>query len=184
MNFYDVFMFPLEQMILKKIRKELISHAQGDLLEIGFGTGANLKFYNHSQLKSYKGLDIKIDSEAYPDIDLVEASVSDLPFEDKTFDTVIATLVFCSVEDLDKAIKEVHRVLKDDGIYLFLEHVQPTNKVLSYLFNKINKPWHGMAFCHLIRNTDQDFKRLGFEFVELKSKSMGIIRYGIARKKY
>lgn len=182
---YDTLMKPLEKSLLGKIRKSMISHAKGDVLEIGFGTGVNMPFYNFDAINSLNGLDLKITTEQvnqFPSIKLHEGSASSLPFPDKSMDTILATLVMCSVDDLIGSIKEIDRVLKDDGIYIFMEHVLPRNKVLKGLFKSINKPWHAMSSCNLIRNTEEIFTQNGFKFIDIDQKAMGIFKYGIAVK--
>lgn len=182
---YDTLMKPLEKTLLGDIRKTLISQAKGDVLEIGFGTGVNMPLYNFDAINSLNGLDLKITTEQinqFPSINLHEGSASSLPFPDKSMETILATLVMCSVDDLIGYIQEIHRVLKDDGIYIFMEHVLPKNKVLKVLFKSINKPWHAMSTCNLIRNTDEIFINNGFKFLSLNQKGLGIFKYGIAVK--
>lgn len=186
MTFYDVFMYPLETLMLNKIRKELICEAQGDVLEIGFGTGVNLKYYDENKVKSYRAIDLKIDEKVrnmHQELELIETSVTQLPFETGSMDTIIATLVFCSVDELIKGISEVKRVLKDDGQYIFLEHVLPKNKVLARLFKGLNGPWHAMSSCNISRETVRIFEENGFEFKELHDRGNGIFQYGLAFKR-
>lgn len=107
MTFYDVFMYPLETLMLNKIRKELICEAQGDVLEIGFGTGVNLKYYDENKVKSYRAIDLKIDEKVrnmHQELELIETSVTQLPFETGSMDTIIATLVFVLLMNLLKAL--------------------------------------------------------------------------------
>lgn len=115
-------------------RQRLLSRAKGDVLEVGVGTGINLKFYDTSQVHSLTALDIseKMLEQAKSKRSLlggtestfVQGSVEELPFPDDTFDTVIDTFSLCVYSDPGKAIAEMKRVVKKDGNVLLLEHVR------------------------------------------------------------
>jgi ubiquinone/menaquinone biosynthesis C-methylase UbiE len=116
---YDLLMKPLEITRFSGIREKLISNAEGRVLEIGSGTGVNFPLYKYAtqvdaiEPNSYmrnKSLErmklTKIPIQTY----LVKAE--SLPFPDSTFDTVVGTLVFCTIPDPLKALNEVRRVCK------------------------------------------------------------------------
>jgi len=119
------------------------------VLEIGYGTGVNFQYYNPSAVKSISALDIKPDAtkktkENLP-INFYTGRAESLPFENESFDTVAETLVFCSVENLNTSISEVLRVLKPNGLFIFIDHVQPENKELACLFKAANTVWPKIA---------------------------------------
>ena len=185
MNVYDSFMFPLEKMFLKEARTELIKEARGNILEIGFGTGVNVKYYDHKKIESLNALDLSVDENTvkrYPNISFTQGNVMNLPYPDKSMDTVIATLIFCGVEDISKGLQEIKRVLKDDGIYIFIEHVLPKEKNLSSLFNWFNPMWYKMSSCNLNRETIPIYVENGLEFKILKERAGGIFQFGLAIK--
>jgi ubiquinone/menaquinone biosynthesis C-methylase UbiE len=197
MNFYDLFMLPLEKIALRKYRRILISKAQGHVLEIGFGTGANLEFYPGNELKSLTAIDLDVSnadsflSKASPEsskevkrkISFTSGKSEELPFTKESFDTVVETLVFCSVEDLSKSISEVHRVLKPGGIFLFMDHVLPEKKPWKGLFMQINPLWIHLAHgCHLTRSPHRLLEQAGFEILHIGSFGKNIFRYGTAKK--
>lgn len=134
---YDCCMRPLESLLLKKWRARLLADAHGHVLEIGIGTGINLQHYP-AGVTAVTGIDISgpMLARATPDlpacpIDLHAMDAQQLSFPDQTFDTVVATLVFCSVPDPRQGLAEAGRVCRPDGKLLFLEHVRPTHPLLA-----------------------------------------------------
>lgn len=185
MNFYDLAMSPLEFMFLKRLRKKVVSKAKGHVLEIGFGTGANTKFYQKNQIDSLSAIDIKYTDATLNkfknELTLIEAGAEDLPFKDNTFDTVVSTIALCSVDSLSQSIKEIRRVLKDGGRYLFVEHVLPENKYLANFFNKFNQSWSKhMDGCNINRQPVEELLKNGFSLEENIAKNLKVFRYGIA----
>lgn len=158
---YDTFMAPLENDRLITKRKQILEDVAGKVLEIGFGTGANLKFYPYEQLDSLtlldttlpKRLSFKTVPKALP-LNYVAANVEKLPFPDDTFDSVVFTLVFCSVKDPMQGLSEIRRVLKPKGRLYFIEHVKPIDQPYRSLFEKATPTWKKIAHgCHLNRDT-------------------------------
>ena len=114
------------------VRRALVSLARGSVLELGAGTGLNLDLYPD-------GLDRLVMAEPEPNMvkrleqrrerlgrraEIVRAAAEALPFADDTFDTVVSTMVLCTVPDPTRALDEVRRVLRPDGSLLFVEHVR------------------------------------------------------------
>ena len=109
---FNLFMLPFEKISLNKRRKELITKANGKVLEIGSGGGINFNYYNPKNIKSLKVLDLKFNKfilnhklNKKINIDYITANAENLPFEDKTFDTVVVTLTFCAINNPTKALK-------------------------------------------------------------------------------
>jgi ubiquinone/menaquinone biosynthesis C-methylase UbiE len=160
-NWYDFFMKPLEKKKFKRIRKELLSKATGNVLELGSGTGINFPLYKEavtvtaiepSQHMIERSL-LKQKQACVP-IDIVQASAEELPFAADTFDTVIATLVFCTIPNPEKAIIEIKRVCKSDGKLLLFEHVKMQDRFLSSLQDWLTPAWKKICDgCCLNRNT-------------------------------
>ena len=190
-SFYDVFMYPLESMGIKKARKELIPRASKKILEIGSGTGVNLKYYNFDviddltlsdQVISKTLKDIHEDSEKK--FNLVEINVEKLPFEDNTFDYIVHSLVFCSVPNVDQGISELKRVLKDDGELIFIEHVLPERNPLKKLFNVATPTWKKIGSgCHLNRDYISSLKKNNFNILFHKKFMRTAFIYGVAIQK-
>lgn len=179
MNFYDLFMVPLEWLYLKKIRRKIIPQATGRVLEIGFGTGANLPYYNYESLTELAAVDIKPPLKAVPAVKFYQASAESLPFEDNYFDYVITTLALCSVNQQNQTIQELYRVLKPNGKLIYLEHEQAKQPWLQKIFNKINPYWHKMTGnCQINLSTHQNISQL----FTITDKQKGVFHYGLAQK--
>lgn len=184
---YNLFMKPLEKRGIKQARQRLMKKAKGSVLEIGSGTGANLKFYNFDWITDLTITDKKL-SKRFKNLKLnntvlVEANVSELPFSDHSFDTIIHTLVFCSVDDVSKGLIELKRVLKPKGKLIFIEHVLPENPFLRRTFKFVNPLWKRISSgCNLTRSYIDALKQEGFEIIEASKFMKTVFVSGIAKK--
>ncbi|BES64099.1 class I SAM-dependent methyltransferase [Gottschalkiaceae bacterium SANA] len=189
-SFYDHFMHPLERNGLADARRYLIPKAKGHVLEIGPGSGINLRYYLFDQIDSLSLFDQRIQptiaSFSFPEtLPLVQTigTVESLPYEDDSFDTVIACLVFCSVPDAQKGLKEIQRVLKPGGSYLFIEHILSDGPVLASAMQLITPIWKQIAKgCHLNRRTDQRIDELELIPIETHYFMRRSFVWGIANK--
>src|SRR4051812_43507065 len=130
---YDRFMAGTEKAGLHDMRRELLTSARGRTLELGAGPGANVDLSPAGVTELVladpaepmaKRLEAK-----YPHVTVVRAPAESLPFDDDSFDTVVSTLVLCTVVDPERTLAEIERVLKPDGQLLFLEHIlDPSGK--------------------------------------------------------
>lgn len=169
-------MAPLEQKKFKHIRKELLNSAKGKVLELGSGTGINFPLYsNVDEVIAIEPSQSMIDKSlskhklAVVPIKIIHASAENLPFEDHTFDTVVATLVFCTIPNVEKAITELKRVCKPDGQILLFEHVKMENAVLSRLQEALTPFWKKVCDgCCLDRETLQSFTTQGLKVERVK----------------
>ena len=91
--------------------------------------------------------------KAHIPIEVKVMGAEQLAFPDQSFDTVVATLVFCTIPDPDQAIKEIYRVLKPGGQLLVFEHVKMENHLLAKLQNGTPIWKHLCDGCHLNRDT-------------------------------
>ncbi len=181
LNLYDVFMSPLESLWLKRVRNLLLKHAKGRVLELGFGTGVNYKYYIQSRLDELIATDLAKNYDNLPEVNFITSSADKLPFDDNSMDTVVGTLVLCSVEDIQKALDEVYRVLKPNGKYIFIEHIRPDN-FLAGSFDTVNdKLWYKISkSCRINKQTLIAIKDKRWR---VKYNVMGeILCYGIAIK--
>jgi ubiquinone/menaquinone biosynthesis C-methylase UbiE len=170
-------MEPLERKRFKKIRVNLLKKAYGNVLELGSGTGVNFPLYRSaesvtaiepSQDMIHQSLHKK--EKSVVPIEIIQASAEKLPFRDHSFDTVIATLVFCTIPNVKKAIEEMKRVCKPEGRILLFEHVRMENPVLSNLQEILTPVWKKICDgCCLNRNTLEIFKKNGLEVLELET---------------
>ena len=148
--FYDAVLWRGERRGMREHRKAVIGQSRGRTLEIGAGTGLNLPHYPATVSDLFvtepvEAMAVRLEQRAArqdPDrIRVVSASAEDLPFDDSSFDTVVSTMVFCTVEDPERAIAEVVRVLKPDGQLLFIEHVRSDDDRLARFQDRLHKPW-------------------------------------------
>jgi ubiquinone/menaquinone biosynthesis C-methylase UbiE len=140
-------------------------------LEVGIGTGKNLRYYPANARAVGVDLSEGMLSRAAGrpdrrDLALIQADVQRLPFGDHTFATVVATFVFCSVPDPILRLQEIHRVLKPNGELLMLEHVLPDNPVLAWLFNVLNPLVVGLGGVRINRKTAENIRTSGFVLLE------------------
>jgi ubiquinone/menaquinone biosynthesis C-methylase UbiE len=143
---YDPLMQRGEKAGLAERRAALLAEASGRVLEVGAGTGLNLRHYG-AQVESLtltepeepmaKRLRRRL-AERPGRVELVEASAESLPFPDAEFDTVVSTLVLCTVRDQKRALAELRRVLKPGGKLLFLEHLRSDDPKLARRQDRMN----------------------------------------------
>jgi ubiquinone/menaquinone biosynthesis C-methylase UbiE len=165
---YDALMAPLGWLGLSQARQRLVSLAHGKVLEVGTGTGLALPSYP-AGVESITAIDIDADSLARarkrrPGAQLVLANVQELPFPDESFDCVISSLVFCSVEEPARGLAEIHRVLKVQGQLHMLEHVRSPHPRRAHLQDRLTPAWCWMTGgCRLNRETFSLVQAAGFE---------------------
>jgi ubiquinone/menaquinone biosynthesis C-methylase UbiE len=199
---YDPFMRSAEEGCLAEWRRELLVDAAGDVLEIGAGTGANLAHYTtrvasltlsepdpHMRARLEERLAL---AAIAPDRVVVSgAGVDALPFADAAFDTVVTTLVLCSVTSVARALAEVRRVMRPGGRLLFLEHVAAEEQPGRLAWQQRLEPfWRRISGnCHLTRRTHESIRDAGFVVEREKRqsvrKALPIVRpsvRGVARR--
>jgi ubiquinone/menaquinone biosynthesis C-methylase UbiE len=166
---YDIALKPAEILGLSKLRTAFLRDARGNTLELGAGTGLNFAHYPKSVTLTAIDLDAdmlaraRIRARSVP-VRIIKASAQDLPFADSEFDTVVATLVFCSIEDPGKAMLEAYRVLKPGGQFLLLEHVRKDSPAIGKLQDLLTPLWSKCAGgCHLNRRPSLWIRSAGFE---------------------
>jgi len=168
---YDTVMAPLERGGFRDIRKQLLHQARGTVLEIGAGTGVNFPCYTEAAHVIAVDPDPGMVARSVPratqapvPIAVLRARAEALPFPDHTFDTVVGTLVFCTIPDPRQALCELHRLSKPAGTALFFEHVRVHRPLVGRLQDWLTPLWKRMAGgCHLNRNTLALIKQAGFE---------------------
>ena len=162
---YDRLLSGTERAGLQDMRAELLAGARGRTLELGAGTGLNLAHYTDAVTELVltepdphmaRRLRKRLEEEppAPGRVEVIEAQAERLPFEDQSFNTVVSTLVLCSVESPGGAAAEIARVLKSDGRLLYLEHVRSGDPAVARWQDRLERPWGWLgAGCHPNRDT-------------------------------
>lgn len=205
MGFYSRYILPrlvelsLNRKPVRDQRRATLAPLHGHVLEIGFGTGLNLSCYP-PQVTSVTAIDTETmlpgkvaDRIARSNV-LVEQLKLDaggrLPFEDNSFDGVVTTFTLCSIGDVSSALGEIKRVLKPDGIYVFLEHGQSSDPRIARqqdLANPITKIIGGG--CNMNRPIDRLISSAGLHISTLdrfvmpdSARIIGEMYRGVATK--
>jgi SAM-dependent methyltransferase len=161
---YDPFVFLGERAGMRALRRDLLARARGRTVDIGSGTGLNLAHYPDD-------LDELVVAEPDPPMRarleqrlrrrpraarVIDASAEQLPFANGSVDTVVSTLVLCTVDVPQLALAEIVRVLRPGGQLLFIEHVLSDAPRLAAWQHRLAEPWHRFARgCHCNRATTQ-----------------------------
>jgi ubiquinone/menaquinone biosynthesis C-methylase UbiE len=178
---YDRFAKTAEDAGLRDRRRELLARAHGRTLEIGAGTGLNIELYpdavselvlaepdSHMRRQLEKKL-----RTLGRHAEVVDAPAERLPFPDGSIDTVVATLVLCTIDDPADALSEIERVLKPDGRLLFLEHVRSSDPKLARWQDRLERPWGWFGRgCHPNRDTLATIEASGLTVDEVKGDCM------------
>jgi ubiquinone/menaquinone biosynthesis C-methylase UbiE len=179
---YNRALWLLERLSLRSLRQMLLEQAQGNILEVGIGTGVNLPLYNGARLIT--GIDLNVGRLAGTRIRESNcpflpgcADAHHLPFAPRTFDTVISTLVFCCVAAPGQALAEIRRVLKPGGQFLLLEHVRGQGPVSRRLTDLLHPLWFALqGECHLNRETAKTVSAAGFQITEIGTHGWGLLQ--------
>lgn len=181
MGFYTEVVFPrlcdllLSQPAVARERRRLLVTAHGDVLEIGFGTGLNLRHYPASVRRI-----MAVDPHAgmhrlarrrvrQSNLPVEQRSLrgEQLPFADATFDTIVSTFTLCSIADVGAALGEVYRVLRPGGAFLFLEHGLSPDPAVQAWQRRLNRLEMLLADgCRLDRDARALVAALPFAAVE------------------
>jgi ubiquinone/menaquinone biosynthesis C-methylase UbiE len=171
---YDRMLAGCERDGLRHMRGQLLASARGDTLEIGAGTGHNLDHYPAAVTRLVlaepdphmaKRLRPHALETRGDDVEVIEAAAESLPFDDASFDTVVSTLVLCTVSEPARAAAELRRVLRPDGRLLLIEHVRsPHSPRLAGWQDRLERPWGWFAGgCHPNRDTSKTLADAGFD---------------------
>ena len=163
---YDGLCSVLERTGLAPWRRWLADGACGRTLDVGCGTGRGLHLYSAGV--RVIGVDpawhsLRRARRRVPGVPLVQGSVEALPFRERAFDTVVASLVFCSVAEPARGLAEVKRVLRADGRLRMLEHVRSRRAWKAAFQDRIQPLWTwASGGCRPNRDTERAVEAAGF----------------------
>lgn len=183
MGFYENRVFPwmMDRMMsgpaMDALRAEVLAGATGRVLELGIGTGLNLPHYP-SAVRHVVAVDpnpgVKVRAQARArsvdrSVELHELRGESLPFDDASFDTVVSTFTLCSIGDVDRAVREVRRVLKPEGRFLLLEHGLADDAGVRVWQHRLTPIQRVVACgCELDRDIPAIVTRNGFRFAQVR----------------
>lgn len=165
-------------LLLGRHKRRLFANLPPTVVEIGPGTGANLRYYRpgtrliaiepnrhmHSPLRKAAqryGIELELREEGADATALPDASV----------DAVVSTLVLCTVPDPAATLREVRRILRPGGRFLFLEHVRAgqSHPVLRMVQRSVARPWRWFfEGCDVLRDTEATLARTGWAHLEVQ----------------
>lgn len=165
-------------------RRELVSQAHGLVLEVGAGGGQTFRFYDARRVSRIEATEPdpallvfarrRLALAPVP-IHLTQAAVESLPFPDGTFDCAVAAIVFCSVRDPGRGLREVARVLKPQGDLLMLEHVRSHGPGVAWAQDALVPLTTRLSGnCHWNRDTDRAVRAAGFHVTEVRALRGGL----------
>ena len=173
---YEPMLRSSERNGLADLRAGLLAQARGRTLELGAGTGLNLPHYPEAVTELVltepdpsmaARLERRVAAHGGAAVRVVRAGAEALPAADASVDTVVATLVLCTVDDLDVTLAEVHRVLAPGGALLFLEHVRHPDAARARRQERLTPIQRRVARgCHLDRATPDAIGRAGLVIAE------------------
>jgi ubiquinone/menaquinone biosynthesis C-methylase UbiE len=176
---------------LGDLRSRALSKVYGEVLEVGSGTGLNFPYYPEAVRKLY-ALDVdsllsrrveeRVRQVGFPVERVIVAPHERLPFQDHQFDCVITTWTLCSVSDVPQLLSEIRRVLRSDGIYVFLEHGKAQSSRVASIQTKLNIVSKALANgCRLDLPIDDVIKQCGYKIVDLEKyvnkRTVGVAAY-------
>ena len=204
MGFYSRVVFPgiidfvMTTGQMKKRRSQVLADVSGDIFEIGFGTGLNLPFYPEG-VQEITTVDInpgmnrraqKRIAESGITVHMNILSAESLPMDDETFDSVVCTWTLCSIENVEKALSEVRRILRPGGKFFFVEHGASPDPKVRRLQDRLNSFWGIIGDgCNLNRNAEELIQDQHFEitsldkgYMEKSPRFAGYMYQGVATK--
>src|SRR5207302_2204208 len=206
MGFYDERVLPrllnvfMNTKAIREQRTQTLEHVNGDVLEIGFGSGLNLPHYPSTVTKivgvdpSHTAAQLarkRIAASPFT-VEFVGLSAEKIPVADASFDSVVTTFTLCTIPDVGNALREMHRALKPGGHLFFVEHGHADDPAVEQWQQRLNgfqqKVFGG---CHLDRRISQLIADAGFEighvhnsYLQGAPKFGGYLYRGVARRRH
>ncbi|UED88027.1 class I SAM-dependent methyltransferase [Streptomyces profundus] len=184
---YDKGMRFWDRLLYAGQREWVCERAVGEVLEVAVGTGLNLPLYPEDVRLT--GIDISDRmlelariraDELRREVDLRKGDAHHLPFDDGSFDTVVCTLSMCAIPDVDRALGEIHRVLRPGGRLVMVDHVVSPNRVLRLVQGLIERFSIPSAGEHQRRRPIENVRATGFVVSETQRLKRGHVERLVA----
>lgn len=188
-SLYEFLDLPLELPYFRKWRRKALSDLSGKVLEVGIGTGRNLKYYSSrcsvTGIDNSKGMLEKACTKAkgMNNVTLLLMDAEHLDFPDNSFDYVVTTFVLCTISDPVKALKEMRRVLKPSGELIALEHMRSNDPLIALLEELIKPVLFLLLGDYTTRHTVENIEKAGFSIQEIKNLALKDVFRKIRAKK-
>lgn len=190
-RWYDIFELMMEILFFSRWRRQLFNQIKAkEFLEIGVGTGKNLRYYpvdakvtaidfSENMLKFAKRRADKMRGH----INLMHMDIQEVPFKSNSFANVLATFAFCSVPDPVKGLNEAKRICAPNGHLVLLEHVRPKNPLLGRMFDWFNPFVVNHTGVNINRNTVKNIQEAGFKIEQEVNLLLNVFKLVIAKPK-
>jgi SAM-dependent methyltransferase len=159
-----------------RMRNLMVPLAERTVVEVGFGSGLNLPYYDATKIEKLVGIDPDGTMLALAetpvrfmsfDVELIRASGENMPLADSFADSVVVTYAFCTIPRPQAALAEIRRILKSTGRLIFIEHGQAEKPGHRRWQERLNRPWGWLAGgCQLNRNPLDLIRQAGFHLIE------------------
>jgi len=178
-----------ERLLLGQFRQAFGALLRGETIEVGIGSGLNIPFYSAAVTRpvgvdlSQEMLRLAHERAAHLGIPfaLVQADAEALPFPDAAFDTVAISMALCTIPDPVNALRELGRICRPRGRIVMLEHVRSTARPLAALQRALSPLNERAIGCHLVRDTIDLARSMGFSIDETRSRLFGSVQLVVAR---
>ena len=163
--------------VMTGFRPKIVPLAQKTVLEIGIGSGLNIPHYQN--IDRLYGLEPsgELIEKARPlardarfPVELLNAPAEDIPLADASVDTVLSSWTLCSIPDVEAALKEMHRVLKPGGQFIFVEHGRSPEANVEKWQNRLSPIVWALAGCRINRKMDELIAEAGFDIATLETR--------------
>lgn len=163
--------------LIRRQRQKLIPLAGGVVLEIGFGSGLNLPFYDRARVTRLTGVEpseelrklAQRSADAFLPLEFIGPSAEAISLANASVDTVVSTYTLCTIPDVDSALREIRRVLKPGGLLLFSEHGRAPETAVCRWQDRLNPLWKRVAGgCNLNRDIPELLTAAGFRLNRLE----------------
>jgi ubiquinone/menaquinone biosynthesis C-methylase UbiE len=164
---------------IRKQRRKVVPRARGRVLEIGMGSGHNLRYYDRERVDLVWGLEPSAAmrrlagprvAEAPFEVRFLDLPGEEIPLEDDSVDTVLSTYTLCSIPDRPRALEQMRRVLKPGGELLFLEHGEAPDEAIRRRQQRFNPIWSRLfGGCTLDQAIPELIAAAGFEISDLEA---------------